>query len=139
VLSGRCFEQESVPYKMLDGLVDALYRYLRRMPRAELTALLPQEFGALARLCPVLGQLPEAPVETRAETGDPAQLRRRGAWALRELLTGLTTGSGIRAMTLGEYQRAETLMREGTALLGIWTSRASSGPRVCGSLESSGS
>jgi len=90
VLSGRCFEQESVPYKMLDSLVDALYRHLRRMPRAELTALLPQELGALARLFPVLGQIPGASVESRVETGDPAQLRRRGAWALRELLTGLT-------------------------------------------------
>jgi tetratricopeptide (TPR) repeat protein len=90
VLSGRCFEQESVPYKMLDSLVDALYRHLRRMPRAELTPILPRELGALARLFPVLGQIPGVPVESRAETGDPAQLRRRGAWALRELLTGLT-------------------------------------------------
>jgi hypothetical protein len=90
VLSGRCFEQESVPYKMLDSLVDALYRHLQRMPRTELTALLPQELGALARLFPVLGQIPGVSVESRVETGEPAQLRRRGAWALRELLMGLT-------------------------------------------------
>ncbi len=89
VLSGRCFEQESVPYKMLDSLVDALYRHLRRMPRAELEPLLPPDLGALARLFPVLGQLPSSPVASRVEAGDPAQLRRRGAWALRELLVGL--------------------------------------------------
>ena len=86
VLSGRCFEQESVPYKMLDSLVDALCRYLRRLPRAELAAMLPPELGALIRLFPVLGQLPGAPVANPLEAGDPAQLRRRGAWALRELL-----------------------------------------------------
>ncbi|MBN1206159.1 MAG: protein kinase [Myxococcaceae bacterium] len=89
VLSGRCFEQESVPYKLLDSLVDALYRHLRRMPRAELEPLLPPDLGALARLFPVLGQLPGSPVASRVEAADPAQLRRRGAWALRELLVGL--------------------------------------------------
>ncbi|WP_224363745.1 serine/threonine-protein kinase [Hyalangium versicolor] len=89
VLSGRCFEQESVPYKMLDSLVDALCRYLRRLPRSELEALLPQDLGALARLFPVLGHLPGAPVAARLETEEPAQLRRRGAWALRALLVAL--------------------------------------------------
>ncbi len=89
VLSGRCFEQESVPYKMLDSLVDALYRHLRRLPRAELEALVPQDVGALARLFPLLGQLTTGSVVAPPETGDPTQLRRRGAWALRELLAGL--------------------------------------------------
>jgi eukaryotic-like serine/threonine-protein kinase len=90
VLSGRCFEQESVPYKMLDSLVDALYRQLRRMPREALEPLLPPDFGALARLFPLLGHLRAAPVVASLESGDAAQLRRRGAWALRELLVGLS-------------------------------------------------
>lgn len=89
VLSGRCFEQESVPYKMLDSLVDALYRHLKQRPRAELEALLPRELWTLAKLFPVLGHIPGALVESHTETGDPAQLRRRGAWALRELLARL--------------------------------------------------
>jgi hypothetical protein len=89
VLSGRCFEQESVPYKMLDSLVDALYRHLRRLPRAELEALVPQDVGALARLFPLLGQLATGSVVAPPGAGDPTQLRRRGAWALREWLAGL--------------------------------------------------
>ncbi len=89
VLPGRCFEQESVPYKMLDSLIDALYRHLRRLPRAELEALVPRDIGALARLFPLLGQLSTGSVVAPAEEGDPTQLRRRGAWALRELLVGL--------------------------------------------------
>ncbi|WP_224248607.1 serine/threonine-protein kinase [Hyalangium gracile] len=103
VLSGRCFEQESVPYKMLDSLVDALCRYLRRLPREELKALLPPELGALARLFPVLGQLPGAPVPGRLETGEPAQLRRRGALALRELLVGLA-GRGTLVLFIDDLQ-----------------------------------
>jgi len=103
VLSGRCFEQESVPYKMLDSLVDALYRHLKRMPRAELEAILPRELWALAKLFPVLGHVPGAPVEGRTEAGDPAQLRRRGAWALRELLASLA-GRGTLVLFIDDLQ-----------------------------------
>ncbi len=88
VLSGRCFEQESVPYKAFDSLVDVLSRRLVRMPRAEVEPLFGNDAAALSRLFPVLKQVPTV-LEARrrtAETPDVQELRRRGFAALRDLI-----------------------------------------------------
>ncbi len=47
ILAGRCFEQESIPYKAVDQLVDALTRYLCRLRHAEALTLMPRDIGAL--------------------------------------------------------------------------------------------
>jgi tetratricopeptide (TPR) repeat protein len=87
VLSGKCSERESIPYKALDSVMDALCAYLRGLPPTDAVALMPRDPRAVSRLFPVLRSIPamlEAP-ERDALGLDPAQARRRAFKALREL------------------------------------------------------
>lgn len=91
VLEGRCHERESVPFKAVDDLVDALGRYLKTLPAVEAAALLPRDSRALVRLFPALGRLEfMTSLPGRAAAKDPHELRRRAFRALRDILARIT-------------------------------------------------
>jgi len=91
VLSGRCYEQESLPYKAFDALIDSLSEHLAGMPLHEVDALVPADAQALSVLFPVLGRLDAmvAPARRTFRLQDPTEVRRRAFRAVRELLDNL--------------------------------------------------
>ena len=94
VLAGRCYENESVPYKALDGVVDDLSRYLRSLPRRQVESLLPADVPALTRVFPVLllvDAVNSASLDREPASIDPLALRRCAFEALRELLRQLAS------------------------------------------------
>ncbi len=91
ILHGRCYERETVPYKAVDGVIDALSRFLARVGRDEAEAVLPRQVALLAQVFPVLRR-----VEAVAQLGktsravlDPHELRTRVFAAVRELFARL--------------------------------------------------
>lgn len=91
VLEGRCYEQESVPFKALDSLIDALVIYLGRLPTTEIAELLPEDSLPLTQLFPVFAQVSGASDENKPsiESADQLELRQRAMTAMRQLLTRL--------------------------------------------------
>jgi hypothetical protein len=93
VLSGRCYERESVPFKVFDNVVDALCRHLMRLGSKDCAALVPRDAVHLVRIFPVLWRIkafreasPEGPAIV---VPDAHEHRRRAFAALRELFERL--------------------------------------------------
>lgn len=88
VLSGRCYDRESVPFKALDTLIDALTDYLRVLPVDAVLRLLPDDIGILSQLFPELKRCEEVSNQASSfiEQLDQQQIRSRAFGALRLLL-----------------------------------------------------
>jgi len=88
VLKSRCHRQESVPFKGVDGVVDALSQHLAAQTQNDLRSILPADIAALGRVFPVLRRIKLGPAGWKIADGlDPIEIRRRCLQAARELLT----------------------------------------------------
>jgi serine/threonine protein kinase len=90
VLTGRCYEKESLPFKAFDEIVDSLSSYLRRQPKLEVAELIPRYIAYLRMLFPVIGMVPGFDKSYGPwEVTDPYELRHRAVSALREIFSSL--------------------------------------------------
>ncbi|MBL8919319.1 MAG: protein kinase [Myxococcaceae bacterium] len=89
VLAGRCHERETVPFKGVDPLIDALTRHLAAMPADRVDGLRPRDASLLARMFPALNRVPAFREAPAREVQDPLERRRRAVLALRELFERL--------------------------------------------------
>ncbi|WP_437829445.1 ATP-binding protein [Sorangium sp. So ce1153] len=87
ILRGRCALGATESYKAFGDLMEALSRFLRRIPGDEVERLLPRDIRALARVFPVLARVPAVASAPRvSEAPDAQELRQRSFAALRQLL-----------------------------------------------------
>ncbi len=94
-LHGRCAQGESLPFRGVDGLVDALGDLLRQVPDVDIPTYRPEHLDELLRVFPTLQRvraLSGGP-RTLSDKGlSPWEIRRRAAQALGELLHRVAEG-----------------------------------------------
>ncbi|HEX7704052.1 MAG TPA: protein kinase, partial [Kofleriaceae bacterium] len=138
LLSGRCYERESVPFKGIDGVVDSLARELLRRHPVDVALLLTDEVEALARVFPVLRRVPAIARMRVPRPASPVELRSRAFRGLRALLVALGAAAPL-VIVIDDVQWADTdslaLLREivhpphAPRVLVIVTRRRDAGPR----------
>jgi predicted ATPase/tRNA A-37 threonylcarbamoyl transferase component Bud32 len=101
-LRGRCRERETVPYKGLDAVVDALSAYLRHLPKAELDGLRPRYLAAVVRIFPVLDEIWTRELEQVLGFG-PDEMSILGRAGLRDVLSKLASAR-ILIMVIDDFQ-----------------------------------
>jgi len=116
LLTGRCYERESVPYKAFDGIADNLSRELVRTSDFEVARVLPDNAALLGQLFPVLRRVEGiASAGRRKQTVDPHELRARMFDSLRQLFARMTERRRV-VLVVDDFQWADgdslTLLRE---------------------------
>jgi tetratricopeptide (TPR) repeat protein len=89
ILSGRCYQRETAPFKAITRIVEELAHWLGR-GAVEPEEVLPERMGELRALFPVLRTVGPPPQLQQQLAGEPSQLRRQAFQAFRELLHRLT-------------------------------------------------
>ncbi len=88
VLKGRCYAEETVPYKAFDGMFDALSRHLVTMDPYRVMEMFPQSTMLAARLFPTLRRVPVfANAVTHIPDVSALEMRTRAFASVVELLS----------------------------------------------------
>ncbi|MCA9684741.1 MAG: serine/threonine-protein kinase PknK, partial [Myxococcales bacterium] len=112
ILRGRCHQRESVPFKGVDSVVDALALYLRSLPEVERAGLRPRHLRELCELFPVLGGI-WAESGRRGSKREPVIRRRLGVEALREILARVAEAA-VLVIAIDDFHWADV---DGLAIL----------------------
>jgi serine/threonine protein kinase/tetratricopeptide (TPR) repeat protein len=134
ILSGRCYDRESVPFKAIDNLIDSLTSYLKNLSVADAAILMPDDIGFLSQLFPVLQRVEAVGRMTPKKISqlDAQQVRTRAFNALRSLLLRITRTAPVILvcddLQWGDIDSAEALFEvlrapESPAVLFIGTYR----------------
>ena len=88
VVSGRCYDRESVPFKAVDSLIDALVGVLRSRTNEDVLLILPDDIHMLAHVFPIMRRVEVIAERMTARLVgiDSKQIRNRAFAALRDLL-----------------------------------------------------
>ncbi|MFT5498374.1 MAG: serine/threonine protein kinase [Kiritimatiellia bacterium] len=89
ILSGKCYEYETLPFKAFDNLIDNLTRFLNSLDAPQRIALLPSDLDPLVQVFPVLDRIATVRERTSIKDGDQddLSLRRRAFAALKHILS----------------------------------------------------
>ncbi len=137
ILEGRCFEQEFVPFKALDRIIDSLVTHLRSLGPA-VKSLLPHDVADLAALFPVLGEVDAvATRQTAVDVHDRQEKQARAVGVFRALMQVLASHQEL-VLVIDDVQwgdadsarmlRALVRPRHAPALLLIVACRTSDAP-----------
>lgn len=94
ILQSRCYENETVPYKAFDGILEQLAQHLNMMDDEHIESLLPTHMEALTRLFPALLRVPVIEQHTQQYNGPNLDInsphhRQRAFEALSQLMTNV--------------------------------------------------
>ncbi|HEY2514792.1 MAG TPA: AAA family ATPase, partial [Polyangiaceae bacterium] len=106
VLSGRCYEREDVPYKAIDGVIDALSHHLASLGRGAAQKVLPSTAFVLAYAFPVLRRVPGMELGHALRAGGLQESRSLLFHALRELFVNLAAERPV-VMVIDDLQWAD--------------------------------
>jgi predicted ATPase len=97
ILRGRCYEQESVPFRALDSVLDSLSQYLLGRSDAEVARLLGGGVHFLAGVFPVLTRVPAvARLAPRSRSvDDPTERRHLAFRQLKALLVAVASVTSL--------------------------------------------